>query len=177
MRYRRHYLAGGTYFFTVNLWDRSQSLLVDNINILRQAVRDVKTQRPFTIEAWVVLPDHLHAVWTLPEGDCDYSSRWRDIKKYFSMSLPATEPVSTNRSARGERGVWQRRFWEHTIKNDHDFQQHVDYVHINPLKHGFVTRVCDWPYSSFHRYVKKGFYHMDWGAQHIAGEAPSSFGE
>lgn len=177
MRYRRYYHAGGTYFFTVNLQDRSQSLLVDNIDILRAAVRSVKTRRPFTIDAWVVLPDHLHAVWTLPEGDADYSSRWREIKKYFSKFLPYMEPIPISRKTKCERGIWQRRFWEHTIKNARDYRQHIDYVHINPLKHGLVSQVYDWPYSSFHQYVRMGLYPVNWGIQHITAEFPSSFRE
>ena len=172
MRYKRNYVAGGTYFFTVNLWDRHQTLLVDHVVALREAVRYVKRRRPFEIDAWVVLPDHLHAVWTLPEGDVDYSLRWREIKKRFSKALPRTEPLSPVRQRNGERGIWQRRFWEHTITDAEDYRHHVDYVHVNPLKHGWVERVKDWPYSSFHRAVKQGIYPPDWcgtGSDHIAG--------
>ncbi|MEC5385766.1 transposase [Uliginosibacterium sp. H3] len=171
--YRRYRLPGGTYFFTVNLLDRRSSLLVDQIDLLRQAVRVAKERRPFHIDAWVVLPDHMHAIWTLPEGDADYSARWTDIKKTFVISLPAIEPLSAARSAKGERGVWQRRFWEHTIRDDRDYAAHIDYVHINPLKHGLVERVVDWPHSSFHRAVERGWYAQDWGADVpdlVAGE-------
>lgn len=162
MRYKRNYVAGGTYFFTVNLLNRRQTLLVDHVAVLREAVRYVKQRRPFAIDAWVVLPDHLHAVWTMPEGDVDYSSRWREIKKRFSKALPHTEHVSPVRQRKGERGIWQRRFWEHTIRDAEDYRHHVDYVHVNPLKHGWVERVKDWPYSSFHRAVKQGIYQSDW---------------
>ena len=155
-------MEGGTYFFTVNLLERDKSLLVDHIDLLREVVSVVKKQRPFYIDAWVVLPDHMHAVWTLPEGDADYSSRWRDIKKRFSKALPKTEQLSSVRKRKGERGIWQRRFWEHTIKNERDFRHHVDYVHVNPLKHGLVASVKDWPYSSFHRAVRQGIYDVDW---------------
>lgn len=177
MRYRRNYVEGGTYFFTVNLLERDKTLLVDHIASLREAVRFVRGRRPFDIDAWVVLPDHLHAVWTLPEGDADYSSRWREIKKRFSKSLPKSEWLSAARTRKNERGIWQRRFWEHTIKDDKDFQHHVDYVHVNPLKHGLVTRVKDWPYSSFHRAVKQGFYDKDWGGTGLNEVPKNKFGE
>ena len=167
--YRRNRVPGGTYFFTVNLLDRRSGLLVEHINLLREAVRAVKRRRPFQIDAWVVLPDHLHAVWTLPEGDADYSGRWRSIKIAFAKGLPKTERRSAVRLNKGERGIWQRRFWEHTIRDDADYAAHVDYVHVNPLKHGLVERLADWPYSSFHRAVARGVYHQDWAA------APAEF--
>ena len=169
MQYRRNYVAGGTYFFTVNLLERKQSLLVDHIDLLRESVHKVKRARPFNIDAWVVLPDHMHAVWTLPNGDCDYSGRWREIKKYFSKSLPKTERLSFVRKNKGERGIWQRRFWEHTIRDERDYRNHIDYVHYNPLKHGLVNKVADWQYSSFHRAVSFGVYPTDW-----CGEGMSS---
>ena len=160
--YRRNYVAGGTYFFTVNLQDRKQTLLVDYVEQLRNAVAKVKRQRPFIIDAWVVLPDHMHAVWTLSEGDSDYSGRWREIKKGFNRNIPAGELLSIARQRQGERGIWQRRFWEHTIKSETDYRHHIDYVHINPLKHGLVTQVKDWPYSSFHRHHQNGLYPQHW---------------
>ncbi len=132
------------------------------MDCLRAAVAGVWRARPFFIDAWVVLLDHMHAIWTLPEGDCDYSGRWREIKKAFNRYLPNNEWISAPRLNRGERGIWQRRFWEHTLKNEQDYRHHLDYVHRNPLKHGLVERVKDWPYSSFHGYVKKGIYHEDW---------------
>ncbi|MFC3114409.1 REP-associated tyrosine transposase [Cellvibrio fontiphilus] len=152
----------GLIFFTVNLLDRRQTLLVDYVAQLRNAVAKVKRQRPFIIDAWVVLPDHMHAVWTLPEGDSDYSGRWREIKKEFNRNIPAGELLSIARQRQGERGIWQRRFWEHTIKSETDYRHHIDYVHINPLKHGLVTQVKDWPYSSFHRYHQNGLYPQHW---------------
>ena len=162
MQYRRKYVKGGTFFFTVNLLDRNKSLLVEHIDLLRESIRFVKSQRPFYIDAWVVLPDHLHAVLTLPDDDVDYSSRWREIKKRFSKSLPKTEFLTQTRKRKNERGIWQRRFWEHTIRDDNDYWHHVNYVHFNPLKHGLVSQVADWPYSSFHRAVKQGIYANNW---------------
>ena len=160
--YRRNRVPGGTYFFTVNLLERKYGLLVEYIDCLREAVRMVRLNQPFHIDAWVVLPDHMHCVWTLPEGDADYSSRWKAIKIAFSKSMPKTERLSAVRIAKGERGIWQRRYWEHTIRGEQDYAAHVDYCHINPLKHGLVKQVADWPYSSFHALVKAGVYPANW---------------
>ena len=160
--YRRSGMKGGTYFFTVVLADRRSSILVQHVGLLREAVRKVRAAHPFQIDAWVVLPDHMHCVWTLPEGDLDYSTRWKEIKATFSRSLPKTDIITPVMAKRGERGIWQRRFWEHTIRNDADFAAHIDYVHLNPYKHGLVAHVRDWPYSSFHRYVRHGIYRIGW---------------
>jgi putative transposase len=160
--YRRYRVPGGTYFFTVNLLERRLDTLVRHMDALREAVRATKRERPFHIDAWVVLPDHMHTVWTLPPGDDDFSNRWKAIKIRFVQAVPRTERRSGTRISRGERGVWQRRFWEHVIRDDADYQHHVDYIHVNPLKHGYVKRVADWPYSTFHRYVAKGIYPIDW---------------
>ncbi len=165
--YRRNLVPGGTYFFTVNLLERRKRLLVDEVDALREAVRLARAKRPFHIDAWVVLPDHMHAVWTLPPGDGDYSGRWRAIKIAFAKALPATEFRSATRLARGERGIWQRRFWEHTIRDETDYAAHVDYVHINPVKHGLVSRLADWPYSSFHSFVTQGVYASDWAGGEV----------
>ena len=170
--YRRNRVPGGTYFFTVNLLERRTALLVSLIGALRDAVRKVRAARPFHVDAWVVLPDHMHAVWTLPPGDSDYSARWKAIKIAFAKALPKTECLSPVRAARGERGIWQRRFWEHTIRNEQDYAAHVDYVHINPMKHGLVACVGDWPHSSFHRYVARGVYSPDWAGQGV-GDLPA----
>ena len=153
--YRRVYIKGGTYFFTVNLQNRQSSLLVDHVDLLRSAVQKVKHRYPFIIDAFVVLPDHLHAIWTLSEGDDDYSRRWRLVKQHFTKFLYAQGFCSNIK-------IWQRSFWEHTIRDETDFKHHFDYVHVNPLKHGYVQRVQDWPYSTFHREVKKGVYEMNW---------------
>ena len=160
--YRRNWIPGGTFFFTVTLKDRRSHVLTDRIGFLRQAVAEVRRVRPFAIDAWVVLPDHLHCIWTLPDGDADYAERWRLIKLAFVKKLPREERVSATQRRRGERGVWQRRYWEHTIRSETDFNNHVDYVHANPVKHGYVKRVRDWPYSTFHRYVTVGVLPPDW---------------
>jgi len=159
--YRRNYLDGGCYFFTVNLKNRQKSYLTDNIQLLREAVSECRSSMPFIIHAWVVLPDHMHAIWTLPAGDADYSRRWRFIKKHFTKGL--AEPEKEQKNSRGERGIWQRRFWEHTIRDQEDFDRHFDYIHFNPVKHGWVSSVCDWPFSSFHRAARDGIYPHDWG--------------
>jgi putative transposase len=160
--YRRNFVAGGSYFFTVNLVDRRSRLLTDHIETLRAAFRYARNRHPFTVEATVVLPEHLHAIWTLPDGDPDFALRWRLIKSTFSRALPQDEQVSKSRSGRGERGIWQRRYWEHTLRDEGDFARRVDYIHFNPVKHGHVGRVSDWPYSSFHRMVRLGVYPEDW---------------
>jgi putative transposase len=160
--YRRNRVPGGTFFFTVVLEDRRSSLLVEKIAPLRHAFRVTRAERPFKVDAIVILPDHLHAIITLPEGDLDYSGRWRKVKSMFTRQVVAAGvPVARNR--RGEYALWQRRFWEHTIRDESDFARHVDYIHYNPVKHGLVSRVSDWPHLSFHRYVKSGVLPEDWG--------------
>jgi putative transposase len=160
--YRRNLIPGGSYFFTVNLAERRSRLLTDNIALLLTAFRETRARHPFAIEAIVVLPDHLHAIWTLPDGDADFAVRWRLIKATFSRGLPPREQVSASRVAKGERGIWQRRYWEHTLRDDSDVARHVDYIHFNPVKHGHVEYVREWPYSSFHRMVRLGLYPADW---------------
>jgi len=173
--YRRNFIPGGCFFFTVNLADRRLRLLTENVETLRSAFRETRQRHPFTIDAMVVLPDHLHAVWTMPEGDRDFSTRWRLIKSTFSRNLAAGESISASRAAKRERGIWQRRYWEHTIRDEDDLARHVDYVHINPVKHGLVQRVRDWPHSSFHRMVKLGIYPEDWAGD--VAEFSANFGE
>ena len=168
--YRRAFAPGGCWFFTVNLLDRRRSLLVDHIDALRAATRRTKARHPFTIDAMVVLPDHIHAVWTLPEDDADFSLRWRLIKIAFAQAIPKREPRSPVRVARGERGIWQRRYWEHTIRDDQDFAAHMDYTHFNPVKHGLVQHPADWPHSSFRQCVARGLYPAGWteiGRAHV----------
>jgi putative transposase len=155
--YRRAFVPGGCWFFTLNLLDRRQSLLVDHISILREAVAVTRQSHAFTIDAFVVLPDHLHAIWKLPPDDCDFSMRWRLIKNRFARALPKQERLCAVRIARNERGIWQRRFWEHLIRDEADYARHVEYCYKNPLKHRLVTRVRDWPYSSFHRDVRADY--------------------
>jgi putative transposase len=163
MRYRRANVKGGTYFFTVNLAERHLGLLVDHVDVLRTAVARVKRQHPFHIDAFVVLPDHLHAIWTLPEGDADFATRWMLIKAGFSRHIPPNERRNPSRLAKGERGIWQRRYWEHLVRDERDYEQHVDYVHFNPVKHGYACRAADWPHSSIHRYIAAGMVNRDWG--------------
>ncbi|MDB5986001.1 MAG: transposase [Nevskia sp.] len=163
--YTRSHTPGGTFFFTVALLERKRRLLVEHIEHLREAFRIVRAKRPFEINAIVVLPDHLHCIWTLPEDDPDFSTRWRLIKTRFVNCIPAGERLSIRRESKGERGIWQRRFWEHTIRNDADYAAHVDYIHFNPVKHGVVQRVADWPHSSFHRFVASGLLPADWAAE------------
>lgn len=154
--YRRTFQPGGTWFFTVNLADRRSRLLVEHIALLQQATRITKRRFPFRIDAMVVLPDHMHAIWSLPDGDSDYSVRWRRIKAQFSKALPMTEWRDPVRRRRGERGIWQRRFWEHLIRDDADFAHHVAYCYQNPVRHGLVSEVSEWPYSTYHRDVRAG---------------------
>jgi putative transposase len=163
MQYRRIRTPGGTYFFTVNLANRNSALLTERVHVLREAVGVVKQRHPFQILAWVVLPEHMHAIWTLPADDADYSRRWMLIKQRFARHIEHTHVSATTR--RGERDIWQRRFWEHCIRNEQDLARHVDYVHINPVKHGYVQRASEWPYSSIHRYIRQGLLTADWACE------------
>jgi len=165
MEFRRQYQAGGCYFFTVVTRDRRPILTCpENISRLRSVFLHVKSKRPFAIEAIVVLPDHLHTVWRLPEGDADCSTRWRMIKHDFSVvSQGGVKSLSQQR--KGEKGIWQRRFWEHVIRNETDWRRHIDYIHYNPVKHHYVNSPSAWPYSSFLLAVGKGWYPSDWGRQ------------
>jgi putative transposase len=163
--YRRTFVPGGTYFFTVNAAERcGNDLLVRHVDVLREAFRAVRAVHAFELPAIVVLPDHLHCIWQLPEGDTDYATRWRLIKSRFSRAIPADERVSESRRKKSERGLWQRRYWEHLIRDERDLHRHLDYIHFNPVKHGWVSQVRDWPHSSFHRFVEAGRYDIDWGA-------------
>jgi len=167
MRYRRAWLSGGTYFFTVNLAERSCTLLVDHVQHLRNTVRKVKEAHPFDILAWVVLPDHLHVIWRLPENDADNATRWMLIKAGFSRSLPEGEWIRPSRQRKGERGIWQRRYWEHLIRDEQDCARHMDYVHYNPVKHGYVARASEWAYSSIHRYIRQGCLSQNWATEYV----------
>jgi putative transposase len=149
--YRRAFVPGGCYFFTVNLRDRNSRLLIEHIDLLRDAVRITRRNYPFEIDAMVVLPDHIHAVWTLPDGDANFPTRWRSIKIRFSKAIPRDARRDGVRTAPGERGIWQRRYWEHVIRDERDLNNHIDYCWVNPVKHGHVTNVEDWPFSTFHR--------------------------
>ena len=164
MHYRRSDVAGGTFFFTVNLANRSSQLLTDRIDLLRHSIRKVKQAHPFDIVAMVVLPDHLHAVWKMPDGDNDYPLRWSLIKAGFSRALEKTEHISKARRRKRERGIWQRRYWEHQLRCDADLARYVDYIHINPVKHGYVSAPVEWPYTSIHWYNQRGLLPPDWAA-------------
>jgi putative transposase len=138
VQYRRNYVPGGTFFFTVTLDDRRSSVLVDHVALLRAAFRKTRGERPFAIDAIVILPDHLHAIMTLPPGDSDFSDRWRRIKGAFMRGVVATG-VAVSRDHRSEYNLWQKRFWEHTIRDDGDFERCADYIHFNPVKHGVIA--------------------------------------
>ena len=166
--YRRYYIPGGTYFFTVVTYQR-RPILVDPFarECLRIAITEIQAKSPFQIVSIVLLPDHLHCVWTLPSGDSQYSMRWKRIKELFTRRYLGgggkEVTPSSSRERKGERGIWQRRFWEHTCDDEDDVVQCCDYIHWNPRKHNLVSRVADWPYSSFHRFVGLGEYSIDWG--------------
>jgi putative transposase len=163
-QYIRAFVPGGCFFFTVTLLQRRRKLLTEYINDLRTVIKEARQRRPFTIEAIVILPDHLHCIWTLPPGDSDFSRRWHDIKAHFAARIPNGERLSTRRLKKGERGIWQRRFWEHVIRNDLDLERHTDYIHYNPVKHGLVEKASQWPFSSFQQYVRRGLYNPDFAA-------------
>ena len=163
-RYIRAVVPGGTFFFTVVLLERQQCLLTEKIDELRAAFAAMRLKKPVAMDAIVVLPDHLHCIWTLPPNDTDFSSRWHCVKACFARALPIGEQLSHRRQIKGERGIWQRRFWEHVVRDERDFERHADYIHFNPVKHRLVTSVAEWPYSSFHRYVERGVYPVDWAA-------------
>lgn len=162
MRCRRERVAGATYFFTVNSADRRIPLLVNHIGILREVMRKVMIHHPFHINAMVVLPEHLHAIWTLPEGDNDFSTRWMLIKSGFSRYLQKNEPCNTHQPAKVGRDIWQRRFREHLIRDSTDLEKHIAYIHYNPVKHGLVRHPSDWLYSSVHRYISEGLIPAGW---------------
>lgn len=166
--YIRAKAPGGTFFFTVvSHGRRGIFTLSKSREVFQEAIREVQREYPFSIGAWVLLPNHLHCLWTLPEGDEDFSRRWALIKFGFSKKashlLTSRRDLSRARQARNESPIWQKRFWEHQIRDDKDLSRHFDYIHFNPVKHGLVNRVQDWPFSTFHRYVREGLYPENWG--------------
>lgn len=168
--FRRAYVPGGSFFFTVITERRAPILCTETARYyLRLILQDCRQRWPFRIDALVLLNDHLHAIWTLPPGDTDYSKRWGWIKKEFTKAWLAADggeqPRSSSRLHQRRRGVWQRRFWEHTLRDEQDFERHCDYIHYNPIKHRLVECPRDWPFSSFHRWVAQGAYTIDWGCQ------------
>lgn len=165
--YRRAYVPGGTFFLTIVMYNRIPLFSEpENVSRLRKAVADVKSEMPFEIVGAVILPEHMHFIWTLPPNDTAYSKRVGRLKVLFTQSLRGRRQlpknVSSSRRKHRESDVWQRRFWEHTISDEEDFEQHLDYIHYNPVKHGLVSCPHLWPYSSFHRWVQKGGYTADW---------------
>lgn len=176
--YRRTYIPGGSYFFTVKALNR-RSILIEAPyrTALRQAIIDVGSKLPFESIAWVLLPDHLHTIWRLPETDANFSLRWALIKQHvtrFCTDRTRMLPMTESRQRRREGTIWQR-FWEHLIRDDTDFRNHIDYIHYNPVKHGYVTQPGDWPHSTFHRYVRDGLYPKDWAS--TEGDTESNYGE
>ena len=169
--YRRSYLPGGTFFFTVVTYKRHQ-ILTNQISrtLLHDAFQNVKNRYPFRVDTICLLPDHLHCIWTLPEGDSNYAMRLKEIKRIFSRQygkqFGSSEKRNQSREKRQESTLWQRRYWEHTIRDEKDYLVHLEYIHYNPVKHGLVNRVADWEWSSFHRYVARGFYDASWGGEY-----------
>ena len=179
--YRRAHVPGGTYFFTVDTYRRQTFLTdVDVRSALREAIGTLRLTHPFVIEVWVLLPDHMHALWTLPPGDEGFSYRWRVIKRMVTQRcqtrLNRPEWMNARRRKRNQSTLWQHRFWEHLIRDEADFNRHIDYIHWNPVKHGYVAQVSHWPYSSFHRYVKQGWLPANWGIN-IESLNGADFGE
>jgi len=178
--YRRANVTGGSYFFTV-VTERRQRILIDEPirNALRDAIEATRADHPFHIDGWVLMPDHLHTIWTLPDGDADFATRWRLIKSRVTRACGKSylrpDLMTQRRDAKRYGTIWQHRYWEHQLRDEADFQAHFDYLHINPVKHGLVKCVADWPWSSFHRHVQAGIYPLDWGGH--GGLALSTSGE
>jgi putative transposase len=161
VNYRRLKITGATYFFTVTLYDRTSTLLTDHVDLLQTAMQQTKSQHPYQTKAFVILPDHLHVIWQLPPRDDNFSIRWKKIKTHFTRNL-IKRGFFVTKNHRNEYNVWQRRFWEHVIRNEDDYKNHINYIHYNPIKHHLVTRTRDWPHSSFHHFVRKGLLPIDW---------------
>ena len=174
--YRRSHATGASWFFTVATYRRRPMLTrPDVLSALRHAITQTRERHPFEIVAWVVLPDHMHALWTLPETDGSYAMRWALIKRLTAQAVRDAMPPVTSKSmqARGEIGLWQRRYWEHQIRDENDLHRHIDYIHFNPVKHGLVASTDQWSHSTFHRYVREGQLPANW----MVGNEPSMDGE
>lgn len=180
-RYRRADIAGATYFFTVVTYRRKHFLCDADIRqALRAAIVAVRKKRPFDIDGWVLLPDHLHCVWTLPADDADFSTRWSLIKRFVSRQCPRLhhpEWMSESKRKHRESTLWQRRFYEHMIRDDTDYRRHLDYLHYNPVKHGYCRSPVDWPHSSLHRLIGEGIYQGNWGSDEAPDLPPDIGGE
>ena len=180
--YRRVYIEGGTYFITLVTYHRQPIFLDSKARIiLRNAWKNVTQRFPFKTDAVCLLPDHFHFIITLPDDDYNYSMRIREIKRIFTRFYLSEKPnqMKRNRSRihKHEATIWQRRFWEHTILDEDDFNHHIDYIHYNPVKHGLVKKVIDWPWSSFHHYVKLGYYDKNWGGSYSNPINPNKYGD
>lgn len=164
MKYKRLLIPNASYFFTVVTHNNRRAIFNNEqtINTLRQAFRKVRIKYPFQIDAIVILPDHIHCIWALPENDTDYATRWRLIKTWFTKHCD------------NEQAIWQHRYWEHVIRDEEDLKNHISYIHYNPVKHGLVKSVRDWRYSSFHQYVEKGWLDADWGSNVVDIEGVGS---
>ena len=173
--YKRIKSEGGTFFFTVVTYKRQPVFdIPECIKHLRSSIKETRRSYPFHIDAWALLPEHMHCIWTLPDKDCDYSRLWGLIKQGFTKRSRGLLPYNANslsRTKHREASVWQRRFWEHEIRNEEDFNNHIDYIHYIPVKHGHVKRARDWPFSTFHRYAKQGIYPVDWAGDGVADSA------
>ncbi|WP_323373186.1 REP-associated tyrosine transposase [Marinicella gelatinilytica] len=176
MQYRRANITGACYFFTINLADRRSYLLVMKFDVLRDVINQVKHKHPFKLDAKVIMPEHFHIMMTLPENDNDYPKRIMLIKSGFSKKIPKTERINPSRLRKRERGIWQRRYWEHLIRDEDDYQKHVDYIHYNPVKHGHAQKPSDWAYSTIHKYIDLGIYDKNWGNDNRIHEH-QNFGE
>ena len=170
MQYRRARVPGACYFFTL-VTDKRRPVLTshNSISVLRNAFKTVHKNHPFKMDAIVVLPDHLHCIWTLPENDKNYPTRWRLIKTWFTRHCDKHlhKPVNASRKKKSQKSIWQHRYWEHLIRNESDYRHHVEYIHYNPVKHGHVSRPADWPHSSFQYFVDRDIYSEDWGSGEI----------
>ena len=166
--YRRLRQPGGTYFFTLVTFNR-KPILTSPIcrEILRNAWINVQLKHPFETVAVCLMPEHIHTIWRLPEGDVNYSMRWNEIKRHFTheylRQIDIDDERNESRIKRREQAVWQRRYWEHTFFDEDDLNTHIDYIHYNPVKHGLAERVDDWAWSSYHQYVGMGMYPAGWG--------------
>ena len=179
--YIRAKSEGGYYFFTVVTYQRMRLFRKDSSRqLLRQAITKTQSRHPFEIIAFCLLPDHLHCIWKLPEDDADFSTRWSSIKGLFSHSFLQANRQQYKQSSRADTGevcIWQKRFWEHHIRDERDLHRHINYIHYNPVKHGLVQSAKDWPWSTYSRFVKEGYYGRVNGFKEVAGQAASDFGE
>jgi putative transposase len=173
MQYRRAFIPGGSFFFTLVTQGRRPIFTFnETVAVLRNAFKTVRASRPFEIDAIVIMPEHLYCIWTLPPNDANFATRWRLIKTWFTKHADPLlrAPIDSARSHKSEQAIWQHRYWEHCLRDENDYLRHVEYIHYNPVKHGHAASPLAWPYSSFHRYVEAGTYTADWGQNHLEFE-------